>query len=562
MSVVYETLSEKFHRLMSDPLSLTAMEDFSQADQLPDIDTRAIEDRADSHIALSKEIEIAINGHSDLTFDQKLDLELAVDWLKSCALEQQAPIEGAPRYSVKPDAVDCFASQIPIVLDRDPRERGRVVEDLISRLNLLNRYLAQGADRLQRPVEVWTNMEVGAAEGFNEALSAIKGFAESVGYQNMPKLEAALENSGKAVQEYAGKLKSLPKRKTLEIGPEATEKLFRYKGVLIQPAEIHRLAMEYLDGLTEKLQRMRAELVKKYKLEGDPSVVKVGDFLKSEYPSPNGKVVEFAREVLKGASEFAYANGLAKHLTNSYAEIRSTPAYLRPAIPIAAVFVPGKFSTTGKRSVFYVTEFDGIEKSLNRLNTSAVTAHELIPGHHYQLSRATEHLSKIRTWVSPIDLLEGWTTRVAEQEMVGLGYVNNPELALEERYMAAVDTLRLAGRVCFVLACLTGDKSYLNNTLGVKPASPDIIDASTEVYRGITGFGENRGRADVELFSSLGGNGALYLVGNTLFWNMEKRAIEKQGDGFRRTDLFEAILKEGNMPLSYIERALEYKGVL
>ena len=69
--------------------------------------------------------------------------------------------------------------------------------------------------------------------------------------------------------------------------------------------------------------------------------------------------------------------------------------------------------------------------------------------------------------------------------------------------MRKVEELRLGARVCFVLACLTGDRSYFNNNLGVKTTSTDIIDASTELYRGITGFGEKRGRRDVELFSSI-----------------------------------------------------------
>ncbi len=249
-------------------------------------------------------------------------------------------------------------------------------------------------------------------------------------------------------------------------------------------------------------------------------------------------------------------------MDNSRAEIRRTPSYLVPTIPIAAVFTPGRFSTTGTTSTFFITEFDGIERSMNRLNIPAIAAHELIPGHHYQRSRAVEHPSRIRAWADSLDLAEGWTTRVAEQEMVGLGYVNNPELALEERYMAGADTLRLAGRVCFVLACLTGDMAYLNNPLGVKSSDPDILNASTEVYRGITGFSENRARGDVRLFSSTGTYGALYLLGNKMFWGMERRAMEKQGDRFRKPEFFEAILREGNMPVSYIERALEYNGIL
>lgn len=378
----------------------------------------------------------------------------------------------------------------------------------------------------------------------------------------MSKLNAALEWASFNANAYLDDLRAMPTRTELSIGPEATEQLFRSKGILLSPGEIHAMAMEHLVELKENVDRLKADIVKKYGLDPSLSIQDVSKYLKKRFPSPAGKVVEFARGLCKRSEEFAYENGLVRRLDNASVEVRSTPSYLQPGIPIAAVYTPGAFCSGVRKSVFFITEFDGVEKDLNQLNTPSIAAHELSPGHHYQHSRAVENPSLVRAWIRPMDLAEGWTTRVAEQEMTARGFMGNPELFLEETYESMVNEMRLPARVCFVLANLTGDRTYFNNSLGITVTSADMLDASTELYRGVTGFSEKRGRRDVELFCSLGTYGALYLVGNVLFRQMEDKAKQKQGDNFRLPDFWESIVKEGNMPLSYIDRALQYKGVL
>ncbi len=280
----YQVLADKFHKQMADPLTLTTNEDFSRAGELPDISAAAIEEKASAGLTLSREMAASLEGENGFTFDEGLDLQLAENLLRAAALEQLAPVDGMPRYAVKPDAMGTLSEQMPVVLDRDPREKGRVVKDIISRLGLLDRYLQQGADRLDRPVGVWTEMEIEAAEGFGtDALKAIRIFAETAGYQNMAQVDAALEKARASIGEYVARLKGMPKRTRLQIGPEATEELFRYKGILIPPTEIHGLAMEWLAGLTERLEGMKAELIRKYDLTGNLSVVDVGEFLKTRF---------------------------------------------------------------------------------------------------------------------------------------------------------------------------------------------------------------------------------------------------------------------------------------
>ncbi len=562
---VYKSVVDEFHRLMSDPFSLTDKEDFSLAGELPDVSLGGVTYRANKISAFSSRLGGVLQDPqktANLTVDQKLDLELARDWSEASYLEDMAAVDGAPRHTVKPDSIKALADQITVVLDRDPRDKGTVIDDIIKRLDGLGEYLADGFERIERPVGVWTKLEMDAGKGFGDAVKGIRLFAEEAGYRNMAKMETALERARGHVNIYLAGLGAMPTRTELSIGPEATEQLFRSKGILLPPREIHSLAMEHIAELKDEIEALRVDIVKKYGFDSGLSIQDVAKLLKERFPSPAGKVVEFARELSNRSEQFAYENGLIKRIDNSSTEIRSTPSYLQPGIPIAAVYTPGAFCKGVRKSVFFITEFDGVERDLNQLNTPSVTAHELVPGHHYQHARAAENSSLVRAWIRPMDLAEGWTTRVAEQEMTARGFMGNPELFLEEIYMSKVDELRLSARVCFVLACLTGDRSYFANNLGVAVTKSDIIDASTELYRGITGFGEKRGRRDVELFSSIGTYGALYLVGNVLMHDMENRAKQKQGGRFNLPNFWEAILQEGNMPLSYINRALQYKGVL
>ncbi len=547
--------------MSSDPLRLVEREDFSRASELPDVSREEIERNALKMISLADRIKAS--GYTGSNFDQTLDLELAEKWLRVTALESTGLVDGTPRYAVFPNPLVDLFSLTPVLLERDPRDKGKIVDDFVARFGQVDRYLKQTLARMDRPVAVWTKRDLNSGKDFDGLADGVRKFAVSIGYTRMAALDEALGKAKTSVVDYMTRLDDMPKRTDLSLGEKDTERTFRLKGIDIPLGELHRLANEYLRGNMDELESLRPGLVAKYSLDPSLDVIGVANELKGRFASPQGGVVDLANKLLRGSESFAYEYGLVRRINNQSSRVESAADYLKPIVPVAAMIPPGLFVQGERRSTFYVNEFPGIERGLNRLNLPAITAHELFPGHHYQFTRATEHPSLIRKWVQPVDMTEGWAVRVAEQIMAGeMGYVGDPELRTEERYMSRVDQLRIGARVCFVLALMTGDRKYFENSLGVKASAPDMLDAATEFYKGVTGFVEARARGDTELFSSLGTYGALYLVGSNILRDMETQGRRKHGDRFSRPEFLEAVLQEGMVPLSYARRSLEHKNII
>ncbi len=563
----YETLVDEFHKVMSDPISLATEEDFSMAGQLPDVSREAHEDRTRRRLDLASRFEAL--SVDKLSNDQRRDVTLGKNWLRAVTLENDAPMQedGVPTYNVKPIALRRFGESVLYSLSRDPRTPREVIAGLTSQLSKLGGYLLQECDRLRgnSPVSAWVDEALDDTTGFPSLIKAVKNFADERECGNFPGLESALRSAEWAVRNYDTLLREMPKRDDMSIGEANTSLLFDLRGITPSLRQMHAYASSTLESMMATLEEMKPEIARKYNIPAEAPVLKVAEELKKLFACEKGKVVETAKHFLSRAEQASYDLGLVSRMENESATIESVPPYLASMVTIAAMFTPGAFTKGERKSVFYINEFDGIERALNRLNLPTITAHELKPGHHYQFSRARSHPSRIRSWITPMDLAEGWTTFFAEELLPELGYVGTPGLEKEEKFMSIVDRLRLAARVRFVLGCMTGDRRFFNHTFDEEAPEGNLIDLSVKSYRGITGFAEARAVGDVKGFSAKTTYGALYLEGNRLmrqFLDSARRKSSNDGQPFVLKDFTGAILREGNMPLSYIEDALREKEVI
>lgn len=571
----YDDLAHQFHSVMSrNPFNLVDREDFDRAHELPNITREAVQQDALDAISTANALdrELYNAGHSDangFSFSEALDLEMAANELRAQAFQETVLTGGTPRHQVNPHALQDLLGSTPLCLERDPQPKSDIISSFTEKLEGIGPFLCDQVEKLDRPVGFMAEREIVTGKGFSDVASSLIAFAKSaessahLSPNHITDMEAALENASHLIDLYVIALEKMPKRTDYSIGPEATAAWFRYKGVALPLDEIHRIAADHMERTMEALTGMKDELARKYSLGDDASVHSIAEGLRKRHASPKGGVVALANLLYSRARNFANSSGLVVPLQDDLMEVKSCPDYLLASIPTAAVFSPGPFATGPKRATFYINGSSNVEESLNQLNLPAITAHELYPGHGYQLGRAREHPSLIRRWLRPMDLAEGWTTYVAEEAMTSTGFRGNPELAVEEEFMAKMDILRLGARVCFMLAGMTGDRRYLDdNELGITIGSPDLFSAAVEFYTKVTGFSHSRAYGDVRLFSSLDTYGALYLVGNHGFRKIEAAAQQKQGSAFSRPVLLERILKEGNLPLAYIERQLQHDGVL
>ncbi|MFH1063917.1 MAG: DUF885 family protein [Candidatus Woesearchaeota archaeon] len=556
----YKDICDAFHEHMSsDPIGLVSNEDFSRADELPDITREDVERDINESLSLAEKIAAAPKYNRNI--DKTLDIELAQDLLNGNALFEGALIDGTPSHAMKPNALQKVLCHTTEYIERDPRNKSDIVGGFINRFNDFPFYLASELSRLDRPNAVWTGLEIESGEDFSSVCNAAHEFAQSIGYDKMSHLENAIKTADYAVRAYLERLKTMPKRSAMSIGESATKKLFGYVGIPYELDYMHNLGMKKLRDTEEQVEKLRRDIIQKRSLE-DMDTLSLSKLLAKEFACESGKVVDILLEQMETSRDFAYAKGVVKPLTNEEAKIISTPGYLKPMVPIAAVFTPGSMCKGVRRSTLYITEFEGIEEEMNSLITPGYLSHELIPGHHYQLARAQENPSMIRAWADPMELAEGWTTYVAEDIMTELGFGYDPENDMESQLINILENARIGARMCFILACMTGNKEYLMDLDGNMPDNPDILEGSIEFYMKTTGFPEVRARTDIEGFSAEGTYGAMYLLGNHMMHRIVGMAERKQGDKFDRPALLEAILQEGRMPLSYIERALGHKGYL
>jgi hypothetical protein len=559
----YEELSRKYHELESeDPIALVGQEDFSKADELGDNSREAVEKDAAKNIALADEIRDS--KYPGENIDEKLDMMLAENLLRGDALDSMALIGNTPCYALKPAALSTILQMTPDYIERDPRDKSKIVDGFILRFNKLGEYLDNELKRLDWPNKTWVKLELQTAEGFDESAKAVLDFAESIGYKNMTKLDTAIDKAREVIRIYTTALGMMPKRRNMSFGHTTTQKFFDHVCIPMTLMDMYILALDNLVEQNEILGRLKPEIIIKYDLAGDPSNLEVSDFLKKRFATEKGKVRQRMREEFEKAKRFAYEKGLVVPLTNESSRIERPPKYFEPSITTAAVFTPGAFCKGVRKSFCYVKDSEGdseIEKEMNRLAIPWYVSHELIPGHHYQISRSNEHPSLIRAWSDPNCLAEGWTTYVAEHVMQEMGFANKPEFAAEKQFIDAVDNLRLSPRVMYTLTWMTGDRDYLINSF-VDAENQDLHEACIELFMKISGFPENMARYDFEDFTTYGTYAAMYLFGNHMMKSMVKQAEEKQGNGFHLPDFLETILKEGSLPLSYMQKVMESKGLM
>src|SRR3989338_8904701 len=256
----------------------------------------------------------------------------------------------------------------PIYFTRDPRDKGMIIKDLIARCNSLGAYLDGEASRLQLPVAAWANMEIDAGDSFGVFVASAISLAESTGYQNMPRLKSALSKAEDAVKVHVAKLREMPKRTDYSIGPDLTERLFRFRGIAKSPDEMFEQANGWLANALQRLEEMKKPLLAKYGLNSDATIYQLGKFLKERFACSPDQIIPTVNNFVARATEFAYAKGLVKPLENASSTVVETPSYLKPYVPMAVVLTHCSFAPGERKTVYFITtSTSGIELELNQL---------------------------------------------------------------------------------------------------------------------------------------------------------------------------------------------------
>lgn len=221
-------------------------------------------------------------------------------------------------------------------------------------------------------------------------------------------------------------------------------------------------------------------------------------------------------------------------------EVRATPPYAVPWIPVAAYQPPGPLARD-RSGVFLVTRPDGAGLGdHSRAGVAATAVHEGFPGHHlhfltaYQLPRITRRLLHTSLTV------EGWAL-YCEGLMDETGFYASPE----ERFFRLVALLWRALRIPVDIGVHTGALSY--------GAAVDLLAGRLQLSR-------PRAEAEVRRAFDAPGGQLAYAVGRREVLALRSAYLRRAGSAGTVRAFHEALLAYGALPPSLIRWGLDLDG--
>lgn len=302
-----------------------------------------------------------------------------------------------------------------------------------------------------------------------------------------------------------------------------------YTTTTMSVEEIHNL------GLAE-VKRIRAEMQQIVnQLEFDGNINQFIDFLRTDPQF----YANSAEDLIKQASY------IAKKMDARLPQLFS----LLPRIPYGVVPVPDNIAakyTTGRYispkrddqpGYYWVNTYALDKRPLYAL--TALTLHEAVPGHHLQISLASEmqDLPKVRRYSYLSAFGEGWGLYA---EFLGKEV---------DMYETPYDDF---GRLSYEMwrAC----RLVVDTGMHIKEWSKQqAINYMLEN----TALSEHNVRTEVDRYISWPGQALSYKIGELTIKRLRRQAVQALGDKFDVREFHQAVLEYGSVPLSVLEENIE-----
>ncbi len=198
-------------------------------------------------------------------------------------------------------------------------------------------------------------------------------------------------------------------------------------------------------------------------------------------------------------------------------------------------YMPASFE--GSRPGLFFARTDG---SLPRFGVKTTAFHEMIPGHHLQTALAQEvpGLPDLRRGMQFNAYTEGWAL-YAERLMSELGaYAEDPQGDLGRLQMEAYRAARLVV-----------DTGIHARRWSFNQAVTYLMDA--------TGFPAENAQREIARYSVWPGQAASYYIGFTRLLELRQKAKDALGSGFALEAFHDAVLANGSVPLTILERVVD-----
>lgn len=248
-----------------------------------------------------------------------------------------------------------------------------------------------------------------------------------------------------------------------------------------------------------------------------------------------GDLVHVAEELI-GRAEAA-APAWFGRLPKDSCEVRAVEPHMEQEAPPA--FYQGPNEDGSRGGIYFINTYDPASRPLHRM--AAVTFHEAVPGHHFQISIETElsDLPTFRRFGSRLAggaFVEGWalyTERLADE----MGLYHTPL----ERFGALETEAWRAVR----LVVDTGI-----HALGW------TRQRSIDVLRERAGLSQLEAETETDRYISWPGQALSYMIGQREILALRAELEARDGDRFDKRGFHDAVIGHGSLPLSTLRARL------
>jgi uncharacterized protein (DUF885 family) len=216
-------------------------------------------------------------------------------------------------------------------------------------------------------------------------------------------------------------------------------------------------------------------------------------------------------------------------------EIKEVPEFMAPSTPVA-FYQPG--TPDGSRpGAFFVNTFD--LKAQAKFLMESLSIHEASPGHHFQVSIAQEvkELPRFRRFGGTSAYFEGWAL-YAESLGKELGLFTDPYKDYGRLSSELLRAMRLVVDTGLHHKGWSREKAIAYMVDNSSMAEPDVV-------------------TEVERYIVLPGQALAYKVGQRVISTLRARAEKELGNRFDIKAFHRAILIDGALPLTVLEREMD-----
>jgi uncharacterized protein (DUF885 family) len=432
------------------------------------------------------------------------------------------------------DAAEAIGGALFPLFTRDFAPLAERVESIAARLEASPRYLEETHDRVERPVPLWTEIDIQSGETLPEFLDTILQAARDKGVPDatVARLERAIAGTATALDAHQAWLRDdvMPRANAeWRTGPEGFEEMVRLRALEATGDEILAVGEEMLREAHAQRDAVCAEI------DPNRSLEEVADLVKNDYPATFGEALEEYRHSMDRARAFVVEHDLATLPPVDNLVVIETPSFIRHLVPFAAYFEPARFDPV-PQGTYIVTppETPEMMREHNYASISNTSVHEAYPGHHHQLAAAVTNPSLVRLFSGSPEFSEGWAF-YTERMMKEAGFDDTPT----HRYVQLTDVIWRATRIILDVRLHRGD-------IGWEAAVDRLVEE--------TGFERPAAVAEVKRYTSTPTYQLSYLYGRHMIEALRREVEAREGAAFDLKRFHDTLLFGGTMPVSFARR--------